>query len=145
LKTEEVSGLQAEVERLRLLVRESEASHRRGTKELKDSHLNEAWWWKLRVEEKNELIQILARRIAHLSATDIHGYFLDGIVREIRKVHERYPAYALNSEVQDLPRDSNSLLNYFNAERSRIMVIPYPTNNSTLSFVGELVSLGRTA
>jgi len=96
-------------------------------KDLRESHLNESWWWKLRCDEKNELIQILARRIVHLSATDSQGsWALDGICQELQKVGGSYAGSGrvpVGREGEDVPLDAASLLNYFQAERTRILVI----------------------
>ena len=118
----------------------------RREKDLRESHLNESWWWKLRCAEKNELIQILARRIAHLSATDVHsGSILEGVLREISKVGGSYgvppadgedfpmdtgsvdgqdfPLDTGSVDGQDFPMDTGSLFNYFQTERRWIMVM----------------------
>lgn len=90
----------------------------RREKDLRESHINESWWWKLRCDEKNELIQILARRIAHLSATDFHGgSVLEGIL--LPKHGGNYPTLSADRESPD----TTSLLNYFQLERRRMMVI----------------------
>lgn len=58
--------------------------------EMKESHLTEMRLWKHRCTEKNVLIQLLARRIAHLSATDVEGHFINGILTEIRKLEKEF-------------------------------------------------------
>jgi len=40
----------------------------------------------LRRKEKNLLIELLARRLSYLSATDVEGHFINGILTEVRKI-----------------------------------------------------------
>ncbi|ODM99958.1 Structural maintenance of chromosomes protein 2, partial [Orchesella cincta] len=80
-------------------------------KELRDSYMTETSWWKMRCEEKNKLIELLGRRIAQLCVTDIHGYFLDGILREIEKVRASIGTCHLltaHKESRELSRNRDS-------------------------------------
>lgn len=58
--------------------------------EMKESHLTEMRLWKHRCSMKNVLIQLLGRRIAHLSATDVEGHFIKGILTEVKKLEEEF-------------------------------------------------------
>lgn len=57
-------------------------------KEMRDSYHSETSWWKTRCDEKNQLIELLGRRISQLCVSDIQGFYIAGILREIEKVRE---------------------------------------------------------
>ncbi|XP_035713215.1 sporulation-specific protein 15 isoform X3 [Folsomia candida] len=85
-----IARLQKTMARLTLQITKLEESLNIKQGEMKESHLTEMRLWKHRCTEKNVLIQLLARRIAHLSATDVEGHFINGILTEIRKLEKEF-------------------------------------------------------
>lgn len=83
-----IAKLQETMGHLSLQIRNLEDAFYIRQKEMKDSYLSETSWWKLRCDEKNKLIEVLGRRVAQLCVTDIHGFYLDGILRDIEKVRD---------------------------------------------------------
>jgi hypothetical protein len=84
--------LQETMGRLALQVTKVEEALNSRQRALMESHLTESRLWKSRCDEKNRLIELLARRIAHMSITDMHGYFINAVLREICKVGDEIMA-----------------------------------------------------
>jgi len=143
VKEKEVQCLSENIMGLRSQLSDSTQAYLSREHDLKECHLNEGWWWKWRCQEKNDLIHLLAKRLAHLSATDMHDYFLDGILKEIRQLRDsNYPPAVATSTnpIQantEFPQDCDSLLSFINAERRRIMDLLKSTCDDVESELGE--------
>lgn len=98
-----ISRLQQTMTRLTLQITNLEESLNIRQAEMKDSHIMEIGLWKYRCEEKNMLIQLLARRISHLSATDVEGLFIRGILKEIKKLENEFAKRSLPPEPKLIP------------------------------------------
>ena len=152
----EINHLKETMSHLSIQICQLEELFNSRQKELRESHVLECGWYNSRCRHKNDLIQILARRIAHLSATDRHGLFLETILTEIRQLErdESYPTNIYQLQMPNIPTDPHKPLNFneldfnyetlclfLNYERKRLMVILKNTktvtikkNNSTLIF-----------
>jgi hypothetical protein len=126
--------------RLTLQISKLEESLNLREAEMKESHVMETGLWKYRCEEKNLLIQLLARRIAYLSSSDIDGHFINGILTEIKKLEEEFakksnaPEPQLKSMQQSSQRRKNwfpqdfslaTIRSFLTSERRRILVNTY--------------------
>lgn len=128
-----ITKLQDTMGNLSLQIRSLEDAFYIRQKEMRESYLAETCWWKVRCEEKNKLIALLGRRIAQLCVTDIHGFFLDGILKEIEKVRETISTCQLlqsQKGIQALPTVANSVLEFSSPSSSSSSASP---TNSMLS------------
>ena len=142
LKDAQIVKLRERLSRLGVEICQLEERFKSREEELRDSHLAECSWYSARCQLKNDLIRVLARRLAQLSAPDRHGLFLQSILTEIKHLQSSYPCgYKINENMpiitgaisrkqfislinnNDLDFTSDTLPLYIEMERERMMVI----------------------
>jgi len=104
-----ITRLQSTMSRLTMQITKLEENLNIKQTEVKKSHGIEVGLWKSRCEEKNLLIELLARRLSYLSATDVEGHFINGILTEVRKLETDFLNQAPEPPPTNNTEDSTSL------------------------------------
>lgn len=81
------------------------------------SRMEELLRSRVQAREKDSMLLILARRIAHLAATDKEGHFVKAVWQELEKA-------VTSSESESVDFDLRKLQAFMEQERKRVMVGP---------------------